>query len=69
MTTVTLSTKYQVVIPREVRQSLHLRPGKKYQVMAYGDRIEFIPIRPIKSMRGVFKGLDSTIEREEEDRV
>ncbi|MBI4309329.1 MAG: AbrB/MazE/SpoVT family DNA-binding domain-containing protein [Candidatus Omnitrophica bacterium] len=68
MTTVTLSTKYQVVIPKEVRQRLHVQPGKKYQVIAYGDCIEFVPVRGLKSMRGFLKGLDTDIEREE-DRV
>ena len=66
MTTVTLSTKYQVVVPREVRQFLHLRPGKKYQVIPYGDCIEFVPVRNIRSMKGVLKGLDTDIEREED---
>ena len=71
MTAVTLSTKYQVVIPKEVRESMHLRPGKKYQVMAYGDCIELVPLRNIKEMRGFLKGrgIDSNIEREREDRA
>ena len=64
MTTVTVSTKYQVVIPRDVRESLHLKPGKKYQVLSFGDCIEFIPVRTAKEMRGVLKGVDATIVRE-----
>ena len=68
MTTVTLSTKYQVVIPADVRQRLGLRPGKKYQVVSYGDCIEFVPVRKIKEMRGALKGIDTTIEREK-DRI
>jgi AbrB family looped-hinge helix DNA binding protein len=66
MTTVTLSTKYQVVVPKEVRRRLNLRPGKKYQVFAYGDRIEFIPVRKVQDMRGVLKGIDTHIEREQD---
>ena len=66
MTTVTLSTKYQIVIPRDVRQRLHLRPGKKYQVIPYGDCIEFVPVRKINEMKGILKGLDTHIEREED---
>ena len=66
MTTVTLSTKYQMVVPKEVRHRLNLRPGKKYQVIAYGDRIEFIPVRKMKEMRGVLKGMDTHIEREQD---
>ncbi len=66
MVTVTVSTKYQVVIPREVRDRLNLRPGKKYQVMAYGDCIEFVPVRKIGNMKGFLKGGDSSIEREKD---
>ena len=66
MTAVTLSTKYQVVIPKAVREFLHLRPGKKYQVIAYGERIELVPVRSIKSMRGIFKGIDTAVEREQD---
>ena len=66
MTTVTLSTKYQVVIPLEVRQHLRLRPGKKYQVVPYGNCIEFVPVRKMREMKGALKGLDTHIEREKD---
>ena len=66
MTTVTVSTKYQVVIPADIRQRLGLRPGKKYQVVSYGDCIEFVPVRSVKEMRGALKGMDTTIEREKD---
>ena len=66
MTTVTLSTKYQVVIPTEVRRRLNLRPGKKYQVISYGDCIEFVPVRKVQEMRGILKGIDTHIEREKD---
>ena len=66
MTTVTLSTKYQVVIPRDVRRRLNLRPGKKYQVVSYGDCIEFLPVRSAKEMRGILKVFDAHIEREKD---
>ena len=66
MTTVTLSTKYQVVVPREVRRRLNLRPGRKYQVISYGDCIEFVPVRKMEEMRGVLKGIDTHIEREKD---
>ena len=69
MVTVTLSTKYQVVIPRNVRERLRLHPGKKYQVMAYGDCIELVPIRKARDLRGAFKGLDSHIEREKDRKI
>ena len=64
MNTVTVSPKFQVVIPREIRESLGLQPGQKVQVLQYENRIEFIPLRPIEQMRGFLKGIDKTIERE-----
>ena len=68
MRTVTVSPKFQVVIPREVRESLSIRPGEKMQVINYADRIEMVPVRKIKDMRGFLKGIDTTVEREK-DRV
>ena len=68
MEIVTVSPKYQVVIPLSVRQSLGLKPGQKVQVVQYEGRIELIPLRPIKKMRGFLKGIDTTVEREP-DRV
>ena len=66
MTTVTLSTKFQVVVPKEVRRRLNLRPGMKYQVISYGDCIVFGPVRKAQEMRGVLKGIDTRIEREKD---
>jgi AbrB family looped-hinge helix DNA binding protein len=64
MNTVTVSPKFQVVIPLAVREAMRLSPGEKLRVMRYDDRIEFIPVRPIRKMRGFLKGMDTTIERE-----
>ena len=68
MATVTISPKFQVVIPKSIREKLKLSPGQKVQAIVYGDRIELIPLRPIKEMRGFLKGIDTTVEREA-DRV
>ena len=68
MQTVTVSPKFQVVIPKIVRESLHLRPGQKMQVIEYDGRIEFIPERDITELRGFVKGINTEFEREE-DRV
>jgi AbrB family looped-hinge helix DNA binding protein len=68
MTIVTVSPKYQVVIPREIREALGIQPGQKVQVLQFQNRIEFIPVRPIEQMRGFLKGIDTTVEREP-DRV
>lgn len=64
MKTVTVSPKYQIVIPREVRESMGIQPGEKVQVMQYENRIEFIPVRKIKKMRGFLKGIDTVVERD-----
>lgn len=64
METVTVSPKFQVVIPRRVRDSLGVQPGHKVQVILYDNRIELIPLKPTKEMRGFLKGIDTTIVRE-----
>ena len=68
METVKVSPKYQVVIPRKVRELLGLRPGQRFQVLLYKDRLEFIPVRRMKEMRGCLRGIDTSVERER-DRV
>lgn len=68
MQSVKLSPKYQVVIPREIRESLKLRPGYFIQVFEYNGRIEFIPQKDMKSMKGFLRGIDTTVTREK-DRV
>jgi AbrB family looped-hinge helix DNA binding protein len=64
METVTVSPKFQVVIPKEIRESLKLAPGQKIQALLYENRIELIPLRPIKKMRGFLKGIDTNVNRE-----
>ena len=66
MTTVTVSEKYQVVIPREMRDSLGIRPGQKIQVLVYEGRAEFIPVRDVKDMRGFLRGIDTDVPRDED---
>ena len=66
MTTVTVSPKYQVVIPKAIREALNIQSGQKVQVIRNQNRIELIPIRPIKSARGFLKGIDTSVEREED---
>ncbi len=69
MDAVTVSPKYQVVIPRAVRERVRIRPGERLQVISFDDRIELIPLRPMRSMRGFLKGLDARFVRDEEDRA
>lgn len=64
MATVTISPKFQVVIPKEVRERLGLTPGQKVQTIVFDDRIELIPVRPVKKMKGFLKGIDTTVPRE-----
>ncbi len=59
MTKVTVSPKFQVVIPKEVRESMGIQPGQKVRVLAYRNRIELIPIKPMKQMRGFLRGIDT----------
>ena len=66
MYTVTVSPKYQVVIPQSVREALGIRPGEKVQVMQYGDRIEYIPVRSLKKMRGFLRGIDTSVPRDKD---
>jgi AbrB family looped-hinge helix DNA binding protein len=68
MDAVTVSSKFQVVIPKRVRKALNIRPGQKMQVIEYGKHIVMIPIRSIKDARGWLKGIDTDPNREKEDR-
>lgn len=62
--TVTISPKFQVVIPKEIRQKLGLKAGQKVQTIVFEDRIELIPVKPIKKVRGFLKGIDTRVIRE-----
>lgn len=68
MDVVTVSPKFQVVIPLAVRERLGLEPGQKVQALAYDNRIEFIPVRALRSMRGFLQGIDTAVRRDR-DRV
>ena len=64
MEQVKVSPKFQVVIPKPVRESLGITPGQRLQVVQYGDRIELVPVRDIGEMRGFLAGMDTRFERE-----
>ena len=68
MPAVTISPKFQVVIPKAVRQRMGLRPGQKVRVLQFKNRIELIPIEPMKALRGFVKGIDTTVPRDK-DRI
>ncbi len=64
MDTVTISPKFQVVIPQRIRESMGLKSGEKARVIAFRNRIEFIPIRDVRALRGYLKGIDTTVVRD-----
>lgn len=64
MSTVTISPKYQVVIPKNARLKLGLRPGQKVEVLVYDGRVEFIPVRSVREARGLARGIDTSVPRE-----
>lgn len=66
MEAVMISPKFQVVIPKNIRELLHLTPGQKVQVIPYEDRLEMIPERRISDMRGFLKGMNTAFEREDD---
>ena len=69
MDTVTISEKYQMAIPRAIREKWGIKPGQKVRLIVYGNVLEVVPVRNIKEARGFLKGMSSDIEREEDDRV
>jgi AbrB family looped-hinge helix DNA binding protein len=68
MTTVKVSPKYQVVIPKVIREKLKIKPGQELQIIQFENRIEFIPIKKIKDAKGILKGMNTEINRDN-DRV
>jgi len=66
METVTISPKFQVVIPKTIREKLKLNAGQKVQAILYADRIELVPLRPMRKMRGFLKGIDTNVPREKD---
>ncbi len=67
MQTVTISSKYQVVIPREVRKQFNLKPGQKIMFIPFNNVLHVVIVPSIKQARGMFKGMDTDIQREEVD--
>lgn len=68
MSAVTLSPKFQVVIPKAVREALHLRPGQKIEVFVLDGGIRLIPVRKASDLRGILRGIDTSVPRDP-DRV
>ena len=66
METVTISPKFQVVIPKRIRERLRLRAGQKVQAIAFDNRIELVPVLPVEEMRGFLRGIDTSVPREDD---
>jgi len=66
MNTVTLSSNYQLNFPKEISDTLGFEIGDSFEIISYNNRIELIPIKPIKNLNGIFKGIDTTIIREDD---
>jgi bifunctional DNA-binding transcriptional regulator/antitoxin component of YhaV-PrlF toxin-antitoxin module len=69
MEAATISTKFQIVIPRKIREEYHVQPGYKAVFIPFENALRVIFVPPLEMARGIFPGLDTNIEREEEDRV
>jgi len=69
MLTTTISPKFQIAIPKEVRETMELRAGTKVHIVPYQDRIEFIPIRAMSSMKGFIKAKFNTSINRDKDRM
>jgi len=66
MSEITISSKYQIVIPKSIRQQLSLEPGQKIRAICIGNRIELVPIRDIQEAKGFLKGINTDVEREQD---
>lgn len=64
MTLVTVSPKYQVVIPKDVRERLGIEPGQKVEAFALGNRIELVPVRPPGDLKGFLEGVENDFTRD-----
>ena len=66
MPVVTVSPQYQVVIPKEIREEMDIKPGQKVDMLVYKANIVLVPLRPVEELRGFIKGIDATFEREDD---
>ncbi|MEZ5494367.1 MAG: AbrB/MazE/SpoVT family DNA-binding domain-containing protein [Pseudomonadales bacterium] len=64
MTSVTVSPKFQVVIPKDIREAMGIFSGQKVQILMYQNRIELIPLKPLKEMKGFLKGISTDVQRD-----
>ena len=65
----TISSKYQVVIPREIRERFKLKPGQKIMFIPYNQTLRVVIVPPIEEAHGLLRGMDTDVQREEEDKA
>jgi len=66
MNTVTLSNEYKLVIPEDIRNSIGVKAGTTFEIISYNNRIELVPIKPMKNLKGIFRGIDTNITRDDD---
>lgn len=66
MTAVTVSPKFQVVIPKEIRDALGIVSGQKVQMLTHQNRIEIIPLKPMRELKGFLKGINTSVQRDKD---
>ena len=66
MTAVSLSPKFQVVIPKDVRRQIPIKPGQKFEVLAFQGHIELVPVVPIRKLRGIATGISTKVDRDDD---
>lgn len=64
-----VSSKYQIVIPKDVRTRADIRPGQEFQVITKGGVVSLVPEKPLSAMRGFVRGVKTTGFREKKDRI
>ena len=64
MNIVTISSRYQVVIPKDVREQLGWKPGQKVVAIPFRGRVELVPVQPLESVEGMLEGIDTDVPRE-----
>lgn len=69
METTTISSKFQVVIPRKIREQYNLKPGQKLVFIPYKNSLRVVIVPPIEEGYGFLEGIDTSVERDEEDRT
>ena len=68
MSTVTISSKYQVVIPRPIREQFNLKPGQKIMFIPFNNTLRVVIVPSVDDARGMLKGIDTDVQREKEER-